>query len=112
CVFLNTGKSSERRRFDAAHELGHLVVHKHAAPGGIAAVSVAAMAHRLHQLGIMSKWTYQTLYTEISRRGYRTKEPFSARMETSQVWQKVFAELRKDGLGLACHLRMTMATAF
>jgi predicted alpha/beta-hydrolase family hydrolase len=47
----------------------------------------------------MSKWTYQTLYMEISRRGWRTKEPFSARPETSQVWQKVFADLRRDGLG-------------
>ena len=28
-VFLNTQKSAERSRFDAAHELGHLVLHKH-----------------------------------------------------------------------------------
>lgn len=28
-VFLNTFKSSARRRFDAAHELGHLVLHRH-----------------------------------------------------------------------------------
>ena len=26
-VFLNTGKSAERQRFDTAHELGHLVLH-------------------------------------------------------------------------------------
>lgn len=26
-VFINTGKSGERQRFDAAHELGHLVLH-------------------------------------------------------------------------------------
>ncbi len=26
-MFLNTGKTGERRRFDAAHELGHLVLH-------------------------------------------------------------------------------------
>jgi transcriptional regulator with XRE-family HTH domain len=36
-VFLNTGKSAERRRFDAAHELAHLVLHQHAAPKGIEA---------------------------------------------------------------------------
>jgi Zn-dependent peptidase ImmA (M78 family)/DNA-binding XRE family transcriptional regulator len=138
CVFLNTGKSPERRRFDAAHELAHLVLHKHAAPSGIDAekeadafasaflmpaaslraigrvtsldqiieakrrwiVSVAAMTYRLHNLGIMSKWTYQTLYMEISRRGWRKMEPFSAKGESSQVWQKVFAELRSDGVGL------------
>ncbi|WP_020144463.1 XRE family transcriptional regulator [Terracoccus sp. 273MFTsu3.1] len=28
-VFLNTSKSGERQRFDAAHELGHLVLHGH-----------------------------------------------------------------------------------
>ena len=28
-IFLNTFKTAERSRFDAAHELGHLVLHKH-----------------------------------------------------------------------------------
>jgi Zn-dependent peptidase ImmA (M78 family) len=135
---LNTGKSAQRGRFDAAHELGHLVLHKHAAPNGLDAekdanrfaatflmpeaslksvgrvetisqvvdlkkkwqVSVAAMTYRLHELGIMSKWTYQTLFIEISRRGWRTTEPFATRNETSQVWQKVFTQLRKTGIGI------------
>ena len=138
CVFLNTGKSAQRGRFDAAHELGHLVLHKHAAPNGIDAekeanafaaaflmpeasmktvrrietlgqiidqkkkwqVSVAAMTYRLHELGLMSKWTYQTLFMEISRRGWRSTEPFAEKNETSQVWQKVFSQLRKEGMGI------------
>ncbi|MEM8275245.1 XRE family transcriptional regulator, partial [Morganella morganii] len=33
-VFLNTQKTGERSRFDAAHELGHLVLHKHGSPQG------------------------------------------------------------------------------
>lgn len=33
-VFLNTMKSSESSRFDAAHELGHLVLHRHGNPKG------------------------------------------------------------------------------
>lgn len=33
-VFLNSLKSSEHQRFDAAHELGHLVLHRHGAPRG------------------------------------------------------------------------------
>jgi Zn-dependent peptidase ImmA (M78 family) len=33
-VFLNTFKSAEHCRFDAAHELGHLVLHQHAQPHG------------------------------------------------------------------------------
>jgi Zn-dependent peptidase ImmA (M78 family) len=31
-VFLNTLKSAERSRFDAAQELGHLVMHRHGGP--------------------------------------------------------------------------------
>jgi Zn-dependent peptidase ImmA (M78 family)/DNA-binding XRE family transcriptional regulator len=33
-VFLNMMKSPEHSRFDAAHELGHLVLHKHGGPKG------------------------------------------------------------------------------
>lgn len=33
-VFLNTMKSAENSRFDAAHELGHLVMHRHGPPQG------------------------------------------------------------------------------
>src|SRR5205807_2630424 len=33
-IFLNTYKSSSHNRYDAAHELGHLVLHKHGAVGG------------------------------------------------------------------------------
>ena len=31
-IFLNTLKTTERSRFDAAHELGHLVLHRHGGP--------------------------------------------------------------------------------
>jgi Zn-dependent peptidase ImmA (M78 family)/DNA-binding XRE family transcriptional regulator len=33
-VFLNGMKSAERSRMDAAHELGHLAMHRHGAPAG------------------------------------------------------------------------------
>jgi Zn-dependent peptidase ImmA (M78 family) len=33
-IFLNTNKTAEHSRFDAAHELGHLVLHKEASPHG------------------------------------------------------------------------------
>lgn len=33
-VFLNTKKNAERSRMDAAHELGHLVMHAHGGPRG------------------------------------------------------------------------------
>ena len=34
-IFLNTSKTAERCRFDLAHELGHLVMHKHGVVEGI-----------------------------------------------------------------------------
>ena len=33
-IFLNTQKSTEHSRFDAAHELGHLILHRHGGPNG------------------------------------------------------------------------------
>jgi Zn-dependent peptidase ImmA (M78 family) len=33
-IFLNTAKTAERSRYDAAHELGHLVMHRHGGPVG------------------------------------------------------------------------------
>lgn len=33
-IFLNNNKSSEPSRYDAAHELGHLVLHRHGGPRG------------------------------------------------------------------------------
>jgi Zn-dependent peptidase ImmA (M78 family)/DNA-binding XRE family transcriptional regulator len=33
-IFLNTVKTAEHSRLDAAHELGHLVLHKHGGPRG------------------------------------------------------------------------------
>jgi Zn-dependent peptidase ImmA (M78 family)/DNA-binding XRE family transcriptional regulator len=33
-IFLNMQKTAEHSRFDAAHELGHLTLHRHAAPQG------------------------------------------------------------------------------
>jgi Zn-dependent peptidase ImmA (M78 family)/DNA-binding XRE family transcriptional regulator len=136
-VFLNTMKSCERSRFDAAHELGHLVLHRHAGPkmrsaereanefasaflmpeGSVLAnapvmptvdllikhkvswtVSVAALAYRLKDLGLVNEWHYRTLCIEIAQRGYQKSEPNEAPRETSQVFQKVFAALRQDGL--------------
>lgn len=136
-VFLNTKKSAEHSRFDAAHELGHLVLHRHGSPQGREAeqeanafasaflmpratvlanaprlatvdhlarlkkhwiVSVAALAYRLHTVGVLSDWHYQSIYVELSSRGYRKKEPNEAPRETSQLLPKVFAALREESV--------------
>jgi Zn-dependent peptidase ImmA (M78 family)/DNA-binding XRE family transcriptional regulator len=138
-VFLNTKKSGEHSRLDAAHELGHLVMHwHHDPPQGRQAeqeaqrfgsaflmpsaaatasaprfvtlaevkarkrrwrVSAMAYVYRLHQLGLLSDWQYRTLNVEMSKRGYRTKEPNGIPRETSQVLNKVFNALRREGVG-------------
>lgn len=41
-IFLNMQKSMERTRFDAAHELGHLILHKHGTPQGGQAIEKEA----------------------------------------------------------------------
>ncbi len=136
-VFLNTMKSGERSRFDACHELGHLVLHRHGAPQGREAeqeadafasaflmprghvlaaaprlpnldalvklkrnwnVSVAALAHRLHVLDLMTDWHYRSICIQIAERGYKRNEPNGIQRETSQLLQKVFQSLRDEGM--------------
>lgn len=133
-VFLNSYKSAECGRFDAAHELAHLVLHRDGKNTGREAedqahafassflmpkadvlsvfrrkgvqhigdiidhktrwkVSVGALAHRLHKLGIISDWQYRQLCIEIARKGYRTKEPRGIPRERSVVWDKVIKML-------------------
>jgi Zn-dependent peptidase ImmA (M78 family)/DNA-binding XRE family transcriptional regulator len=136
-VFLNTQKSAERSRFDAAHELGHLVLHGHGRVTGreiereadafasaflmprsdviaraprlpsvadlIAhkkrwGVSVAALARRLHDTGLIREWHYKQLCVEISKRGYRTREPEEQPREVSQLLKKALELLRQKGI--------------
>jgi Zn-dependent peptidase ImmA (M78 family)/DNA-binding XRE family transcriptional regulator len=137
-IYLSSAKTAERSRFDAAHELGHLVLHRHGGPqGGRVAedqanrfasaflmsradvlarlprvhtlsqivegkrrwgVSVAALNYRLHQLGVTSDWQFRTFCIQINER-FRRLEPHAMARETSQVWEKVFGELRGEGVG-------------
>jgi Zn-dependent peptidase ImmA (M78 family) len=140
-VFLNTFKSAERSRLDAAHELAHLILHKHGGPqqgrdaeieaNNFASsfmmpkadvrsrlpfvsrldelvvakkrwgVSTAALAYRLHKLGILSDWQYRTFCIQINQRGYRTDEPNGLPREESVIWKKVFTELWSDRISKA-----------
>ncbi len=149
-VFLNTRKTAERSIFDAAHELGHLVLHRHGSPQGREAereadqfaasflmpesairaaaprlvtvstlagmkqrwkVSVAALAHRLHELGLLSDWHYKRINIELSRRG-RANEPAPIPRETSAVVRKTLLSLSEEGVRLrdiARELRLPLA---
>ena len=69
-VFLNTYKSSERSRFDAAHELGHLVLHRHGAPQGREAEAEAntfASAFLMPQADLLSTIPYVSSVDQIVR---------------------------------------------
>ena len=61
-------------------------------------VSTANLTYRMHKVGLLTDWEYRTLFGEISRHGYRSREPDAARGETSQVLAKVFGALRDDGI--------------
>jgi Zn-dependent peptidase ImmA (M78 family) len=61
-------------------------------------VSVAALAYRMHTLEVMSDWQYRNVAIELSQRGYRKAEPAPSPRETSQVFAKVAAALREDGI--------------
>lgn len=155
-VFLNTFKTAERSRMDAAHELGHLVLHRHGATtlsrpieeeakrfasaflmpqSGMLTispfpslphliqikrkwkVSLAALAYRLHEVGVVSDWHYRSLCVDISRRGYRTTEPNGINRETSEIMKKVTATLRSEGVSIvdiarALHLPVEELSAF
>lgn len=148
-VFLNTLKSGEHSRFDAAHELGHLIMHRHGQPHGLEAekeanafasaflmpaksiyasqlhfptldtlimakkhwaVSVAALNYRLHSLNLTTEWINRNLCIQIAQAGYRTQEPLGIARETSQVLEKVFVALKREGLGksdIARDIRLT-----
>jgi Zn-dependent peptidase ImmA (M78 family)/transcriptional regulator with XRE-family HTH domain len=136
-VFLTTDTSGEKGRFDAAHELGHLVLHSHGAAQGRQAeieadqfasaflmprssvlavnlpaptieqlvplkkrwnVSLAALVHRLRHVERLSEWQYRGLCIELAKRGFRKSEPGGIDRESSQVFQKIFASLKSDGV--------------
>ena len=60
-------------------------------------VSLAALAFRINQLGLLTEWTYRSLCIDIAKNGYRTKEPKPMRHEVSQMLAKVFEALRTEG---------------
>jgi Zn-dependent peptidase ImmA (M78 family)/DNA-binding XRE family transcriptional regulator len=152
-IFLNTLKSGERGRFDAAHELGHLVLHgrrdevewskecerdanqfasaflmpsvsvRQKMRGGATTdqiirgkrhwkVAAVALAYRLSDLGMLSDWQYRRITIELGQMGFRNSEPQGIQRESSQLLEKVFRNLRYQGISpsaLAKELHTTPA---
>ena len=143
-VLLSTTKSAERGRFDAAHELGHLVLHcEDASPTGLEAereanafasaflmpagdvrsfmpsiasmpailaskhrwrVAAIALAYRLHDLDLLTDWSYHTTCVDLSRMGYRSGEPEGIDRESSKLLSQVMSDLwtTKGGFDRLC----------
>jgi Zn-dependent peptidase ImmA (M78 family)/transcriptional regulator with XRE-family HTH domain len=64
-------------------------------------VAAMALAHRLHELGLMTDWVYRSACVQLSRLGYRSSEPGGIPRESSQLLAKVFQSLREDDDGPA-----------
>jgi Zn-dependent peptidase ImmA (M78 family)/transcriptional regulator with XRE-family HTH domain len=135
-IFVNTGKESpSRNRFDASHELGHLVMHPDYSPGDQKQeaqanrfasafllprdaflreyprrlvwdhllelkrrwkVSLAALARRAKDLGIISEDTYRRANVQIGKRGWKTAEPDEPGVEWPTVLPQAFGLLSKQ----------------
>lgn len=69
-IFLNTSKSGERGRYDAAHELGHLVLHRRFAVEGRQAEDEAnafAAAFLMPERGVVSSFRGLPTMSEVVR---------------------------------------------
>src|SRR5262249_50334741 len=91
-IFLNTAKSPERSRFDAAHELGHLVLHKHGGPHGASAgQSVEDQANAFASAFLMpssSVWaTIRTTPTVGQLIAYKKKWTVSVAALLYRLWK-------------------------
>jgi Zn-dependent peptidase ImmA (M78 family)/transcriptional regulator with XRE-family HTH domain len=67
-AFLNTNKTPEHSRFDAAHELGHLALHRHGPPQGIEAEKQAnafASAFLMPRGSVLANVPKFISYTEL-----------------------------------------------
>jgi Zn-dependent peptidase ImmA (M78 family)/DNA-binding XRE family transcriptional regulator len=107
-VFLNSNKSSEHSRFDAAHELGHLVLHRHGTPRGIEAEKQAhifASSFLMPRGTILARAprfpTYKTLVglkqnwgTSVAALAYRLHD---LNLMTDWQYRGVCIELAKHG---------------
>src|SRR3546814_6955040 len=84
-VFLNTFKSAERSRFDAAHELAHLVLHRHGGPQGREAETEAnqfASAFLMPHADLVSTLPYVSSIDQILRRSEEHTSELQSLMRT------------------------------
>ncbi len=57
-------------------------------------VSAAALTYRAHELGLINDGRSNSLYVEMSRRGWLKNEPNGIAREQSNIWQEIMDDLR------------------
>jgi len=107
-VFLNTAKSAERSRMDAAHELGHLVLHAHGGPQGRVAEDEAnefGAALLMPEPTVLAEVPYGATYKQIIKAKKRwkvsalnlTKRCHGLGLLTDWQYRSICIELTKRG---------------
>jgi Zn-dependent peptidase ImmA (M78 family) len=61
-------------------------------------ISLAALVYRFREIGVISDWQFRVLFIELSKRGYRTKEPNPAPRLPSALLPQVFSSLRERSI--------------
>lgn len=61
-------------------------------------VSAAALAYRAREIGLINDARLNSLYVELSRRGWLKYEPEGIQREQSHIWQQVMDNLRGEGI--------------
>jgi Zn-dependent peptidase ImmA (M78 family)/DNA-binding XRE family transcriptional regulator len=99
-VFLNTYKTAEHSRYDAAHELGHLVLHRHSSPHGRDA---EREADRFASAFLMPRGS-------VIAHGVRSPS-FSELIELKKIWKVSVAALnyRLHAVGMTSDWQYRMA---
>lgn len=60
-------------------------------------VSASALVYRAREVGIITESRSNSLYVELSRRGWLKEEPQGIARERSHVWQQIMDDLRARG---------------
>ncbi len=61
-------------------------------------VSAAALVYRAHEIGLIKDSRSNSLYVEMSRRGWLKNEPQGIPREQSHLWQQIMDDLRRSGV--------------
>ena len=107
-VFLNTLKSAERSRFDAAHEFGHLVMHRHGGPhqkNAEAEANAFASAFLMPEADVRSRVLHVSSLAHVKRAKARWGVSVSAmtyrlsKLRILSEWQarQLFIEINRLG---------------